>query len=449
MTPSLAEWTIMVFLNADNNLEPFGLLDFAEMAKIGSTDQVNVIVQFDRNGVWAPDPPWNQCLRFRVTKGMQPLPANALQDLGEANMGDGQVLADFVTWAMQAYPAKRYMLDIWDHGQGWRLYEARLVTGAAEDVAAYREFRRETSLAAGRAQAVALAGADRAGAPTAVPAFDAMSGISAGRVIESSYRYISIDDSSQDKLYNREIQDSLQAALAGHKLDLIGFDACLMAMMETGYAMRNVAQVMVASEELEPGDGWNYADWLKRLVAKPTMDAKALGKLLVAAYRRSYKTKDPTVTLSAVDLNALAPLAELIDALADEMSHKLPAELANIKQARKNCTVYATGYGLHGIDLAHFCEQLVAATADPALRSKARAIHAAVMASVLANYAGPARLGNYGSHGLAIYFPARRALFNTDPDSDGYQKANTFYPVEFVQSHRWADFLQAYYTLVS
>lgn len=448
MNPSLAEWTVMVFLNADNNLESFGLLDFAEMAKIGSTDKVNVVVQFDRTGVYAPDPPWSQCLRFRITKGMQPLPSNAIQDLGEANMGDGQVLADFVTWAMQTYPAKRYMLDIWDHGQGWRLYEARLVTGTDEEKAAYREFRRETSAEAGRVRAARLTSVDRAAAPTIVPAFDAMSGISAGRVIESSYRYISIDDSSQDKLYNREIQDSLLAELAGRKLDLIGFDACLMAMVETGYAMRNVAKVMVGSEELEPGDGWNYADWLKRLVAKPNISAKTLGKLLVSSYRRVYRTKDPTVTLSAVDLSAMAPLAELIDALADELSDKLPTELANIKQARKGCTVYATGYGLHGIDLAHFCEQLAANTPDMALRSKAVAVQTAVDACMLANYAGPARLGNYGSHGLAIYFPARRALFTTDPDGDGYQKSNTFYPVEFVQSHRWADFLGAYYNLV-
>ena len=212
--------------------------------------------------------------------------------------------------------------------------------------------------------------------------------------------------------------------------------------------MRDVCHVMVGSEDLEPGDGWNYQDWLKRLVAKPDMDAAALGKTLVASYRRVYRTKDPTVTLSAIDLSNMTSLAELVDVLADEMSQKLPAELANIKRARKNCIAYAESYGLHGIDLAHFCEQLAATTQDAALRSKAKAVHAAVNACVIANYAGSARLGNYGSHGLAIYFPAKRALFNTDPDSDGYKKANTFYPVEFVQSYRWADFLQAYYKLV-
>jgi hypothetical protein len=44
-----ALWTVLVFLNADNNLESFGVRDFREMARIGSTDKVNVIVQMDRN----------------------------------------------------------------------------------------------------------------------------------------------------------------------------------------------------------------------------------------------------------------------------------------------------------------------------------------------------------------------------------------------------------------
>ena len=53
---------------------------------------------------------------------MEPLPANAVEDLGEVNMGDGKALGDFITWGIQQYPAKRYMLVIWDHGQGWRLF---------------------------------------------------------------------------------------------------------------------------------------------------------------------------------------------------------------------------------------------------------------------------------------------------------------------------------------
>ena len=43
-----ADWTVMVFLNAKNNLEPFSFGNCEQMAKVGSTDQVNVVVEFGR-----------------------------------------------------------------------------------------------------------------------------------------------------------------------------------------------------------------------------------------------------------------------------------------------------------------------------------------------------------------------------------------------------------------
>src|SRR5690242_17620652 len=44
----LADWTVMVYMNGDNNLEPFALENFNDMAKVGSSDRINIIVQFDR-----------------------------------------------------------------------------------------------------------------------------------------------------------------------------------------------------------------------------------------------------------------------------------------------------------------------------------------------------------------------------------------------------------------
>ncbi len=55
--PTQKEWTILVFLNADNDLERFGFDDMREMEKVGSTDQVNVVVQWDE---------WNKSGSSRV-----------------------------------------------------------------------------------------------------------------------------------------------------------------------------------------------------------------------------------------------------------------------------------------------------------------------------------------------------------------------------------------------
>ena len=56
------KWTIMVYMAGDNNLDSAALRDIAEMAKVGSTKDVNVLVQLDR----IED---KLTRRFRITKG--------------------------------------------------------------------------------------------------------------------------------------------------------------------------------------------------------------------------------------------------------------------------------------------------------------------------------------------------------------------------------------------
>ena len=117
------------------------------MAAVGSTDKVNVLVEFGRpqNHYSNACGAWSKTLRFRVEKDMEPLENAAIEDLGATNMGDGAALADFVTWARTNYPAKKTMLAIWDHGQGWRrrqLLNLRAEGSALRYIARNREAAR-------------------------------------------------------------------------------------------------------------------------------------------------------------------------------------------------------------------------------------------------------------------------------------------------------------------
>ena len=147
--------------------------------------------------------------------------------------------------------------------------------------------------------------------------------------IGSPFRSISFDETDKDKLYNQEIQLHLQQVLKGEKLDLIGFDACLMAMVETAYAMRDVAGTFAASEELVPGTGFQYDEWLNLLISNPQMDGRALGKVLVDSFEQRYGTAtefrdpNPLTTLSAVDLTKLDQLAATITTLSKEPHREL------------------------------------------------------------------------------------------------------------------------------
>lgn len=448
-SPQPVEWTVMVYMNGDNSLEEDALIDFMELARVGSTAEVNVVVQLDRNGKYVPQtderfPYWTETYRFRVMKGMKPSPESASKDpqLGEANMGAGKTLADFVEWTKRTYRAKRYALILWDHGQGWRG-----VLSPTDEVRVM----------------VSRSGID----PLIQPVVGKVRlGFPFRTAIGSPFRTLSYDETDKDKLYNQEIQLHLQQVLKGEKLDLIGFDACLMAMVETAYAMRGIASTFVGSEELVPGTGFQYDEWLNVLTKNPRMDGHALGKVLVASFEQRYGTAtdvrdaNPLTTLSAVDLTKVDQIAAAITTLSKSLIAKFKSEKSNIRLAREACSVYAPNalgdgrdYFLH-VDLARFCDELVARSRDQEIRNKAAAVSAIIRSAVLRNYAGAGRRGTFGSHGLAIYFPPDGLTYKKDwLKEDGYENSRTrpagdkppVFPVEFVESHYWSDFLHVYF----
>ena len=143
-TQANKDWTIMVYLDADNNLEGQGVDDFLEMAEVGSDSNVNIVVQMDRIG-WsdlydhyislgyssseasyeanmADDDrygDWTTTKRFLVDQYDTPISSNAISDIGEQDMGDPDTLYSFIAWSLTNYPADRYGLILWDHGDQW------------------------------------------------------------------------------------------------------------------------------------------------------------------------------------------------------------------------------------------------------------------------------------------------------------------------------------------
>ncbi len=394
-----AEWTILVFLNAKNNLEPFAFSNFQQMASIRNSSEVKLVVEMGRpkSHYSLLYGAWSKTLRFLIKEKAVPTEENAIADLGATNMGDAKSLVDFVRWGRKTYPAKRTMLVIWNHGQGWRA-------------------------------------PPEAGVPPAEPA-----------VPHGGHRYVSNDDDTGDKLYNRAIQDALADLLGDERIDLLAFDACLMAMIETAYAFRGVARVMVGSEELEPGNGWDYTQWLKPLVdAKGMVDAPELGRLLVQGMKKAYGDTDPT-TLSAVDLDKAPALASAISAFSETAIPLLKSERAALSAARAACKNYGSPYELHSIDLGHYMEQIEKNVASQALKQRAADVRARVAELIIENYASAMRQGGFGSTGVAIYYPKSGAAYDRDPDRSGYDAANELFPVEFVQKEQWAQFLREYW----
>lgn len=116
---SIAEWSMLVYMAADNNLEAYGIQDFLEMAEVGSSRDVTIALTFDRAAGYSTDyGNWTTTKRGLVQKGDRPT-ATWGQDLGEHNMGNSRTLSEFIKWGMEAAPAIRYQLVLWNHGGGW------------------------------------------------------------------------------------------------------------------------------------------------------------------------------------------------------------------------------------------------------------------------------------------------------------------------------------------
>ena len=134
-----AEWTIMIYMNGDNNLSYAAIEDFEEMAQVSYGPKVNVVIQMDLIGGQNTNESWGETRRFFMRKGLRPTRSCSLPGFKEeANMGNLTTLAEFVFWARRSFPAERYALIIWDHGDGWRFIDKDFPSKTREELARQR-----------------------------------------------------------------------------------------------------------------------------------------------------------------------------------------------------------------------------------------------------------------------------------------------------------------------
>ena len=427
-----ADWTVMVYLAGDNNLDGAGVADLREMKKVGSSAFVNVIAQFDRAGSRGTSK------RFYLRKGTE-LPKDAVQDLGETDTGDPRVLCDFFRWGVKHYPARHYLLVIWNHGSGWddsNLYANHGDYFSGDPPPIVRKgvvMNAEGSVARvqpRKARPVAMAQARSA----VRRAHRALFASTVDTMVRS--RAIAFDDQAKDFLDNMEIKRALgeMKTLLGRPLDLIGFDACLMAMLEVNYQIMATARYAVGSEEEEPGNGWPYDRILKALAKKPAMAPDELARTVVAQYAASYGAGDG-VTLAAVDLGQSDSLAAAVEKLGGSLLARVgkQSEMTLLSAVRAKVQEYSAPYDDY-VDLVDLCDGLQRLLGDAAVTEACAAVKQAVGKMVLASAAKGSGVAR--SHGISIYFPKHKVCA-------------LYAKLDFAKKNAWAKFIAAYTTRVA
>jgi clostripain len=430
--PEEQTWLIMMYMDADDSaLEREIFTDLNEAEMIGSSDRVQIVAQIDRfAGGFDGDGDWTSTKRYYVTQDddLTTLGSEEVMDVGETNMADLDTLVDFVNWAVESYPADKYVLILSDHGMGW--------PGGWSDPDPGGFGRHDIALA----------------------------------------QYF------EDSLYLMEIDDALAQARSQSgidKFEIVGFDACLMGHLEVASAIAPHANYMLASQELEPGIGWAYAAFLEKLNDQPEMDGAELAQTIVETYisedqqyindvargeyvLQAYEFEQPLTveeaatvftpaelaadelasgTLAAIDLAAVSDVVAALNNMTVAMSL---LDQGTVAQARAYAQSYASVFGddvpPSYIDLVHFALVLQKqAGEDVNLSSNVDALVEAMATAVIAEKHGAQKSG---SNGLSIYFPNSELYGSWAAGYDSYTTVANRFAVESL----WDDFLLTHYT---
>ena len=227
-----------------------------------------------------------------------------LEEQDTANMGEAQTLYEFLAFANENYPADKVAVTFWNHGGG-------SVNGAAFD---------------------------------------------------EIYGYDSLDLSEMYQAF-----DAVWPADTDNpSLELVGFDTCLMATIDVAAVFQNFAKYLVASEEVEPGNGWYYTGWLGALADNSGMNGEDLGIAICNSYYEGCEavgTQDQT-TLSVTNLTKLTPLLDAYETFGQEAfvaATEEPGFFAELGRAATQTENYGGNTREQGytnmIDLGHLARQ--------------------------------------------------------------------------------------------
>jgi hypothetical protein len=355
------KWTFLVFMNGANDLEEFGSLNMNQMEQIGSTNDINLVVQFKRyaNRYDTSNGNWGDTRRFYVTKDNNQFQVNSmlLSQRDNLDMGQAATLQNFVQWGLDTFPAERYCLVVWNHGAGWRSAKTNRVT-----------------------------------------------------------RGVSYDDVTGSHIDTIDIPAAIDMG-SGRKWDVLAFDSSLMQMLEVAYEVRNKATYIVGSEESPPGEGYPYDRFISNLAANPNMSPRDFAIDIVQQTINDYGVNSNT-TQSVLDASKVADIVGPIDDLGAALLSVKGTYSSEIVFARDNAENYDYPTYHDILDFLRLLTEPLPGDIAPPVNNQpvlnaAQRVRTAVQAAIIKNVNGSL---HPRSNGLSIFLPSPTQYKDIDID---------------------------------
>lgn len=392
-----ATHVVIEMFGGDNNLNEFVIEDMREMMSGMSPDMSALcLADFVNDQAYV--------VELTSTGG------KIIESWGEIDTGNPEVLAKFLSRALVSYDEDTSLaIGFWDHGSG--VFDEYDPNEHILDRRLRSLPRRESRLRSARKLFLGGLGARE--------------------------RAMLHDDTNGGVLTNREAGRMLsvafeRAGVSDRRVDMIFSDTCLNGMVEVLHEFANYAKVITASEDLEPGAGWDYELWFDKMAANPPTDAATWGQQAVEAFGKAYVDKPylHPCTLGAFKTdNSLAQaFKELIDTVEDQGENGF-RWMRDARDFTQSFDVYAT------YDLLHFAENLKKYATVAVVKEKADTLKEEFQKARVHSIAHGTTVPD--SQGLAFWFPPTR--YSCLKDVDTYSK------LSFDVDTGWSAYLKKYY----
>ncbi len=385
------KWTIMVYMDAANDLFSFSPQNINQMESIAKNSDVRFVIQWKQvRGLDGNANPLFSGTRRYVANpdSSNEIQSTLVQDLGSGvDMASSTALRDFVTWTKTKYPADHYALVLWSHGGGW--------------------FSQ-------RAQSLA-----------------------------PKKRAIIHDDETGNELNFPDVRSALDPGA----LDILAYDACLMQGAESLLEFADRTSVIVGSEDDVPGAGYPYQLVFKPFVDAPDTSTSVLASGMVSAYVNYYKDDlfdaNWPIQLSALDTSKAPAVATALDGFAGALLDSGAAIAPAAQSVRTSSTLIQAkaGLGYFYYDLDQIAAGFAAqASSGTSIQSAATALNAAIQNAVIASAGGNGDRAALAYKGLSIDFSPSSAIDAATADG-GY--ATGYNHLQLSTLTRWNEFLES------